>query len=72
MFTLEEGLRGPVPSFEVLNAGHSFLGVTDHLTEEIGKACPAELRGARAIEVSVIDSFAIGGGAELLRGSLRR
>lgn len=58
------------PSFEVLYSSDAFLSIAHHLAEEIGEACPTELRGAGAVEIPVIDGFAVGGGAEVLRGSL--
>lgn len=58
------------PSFEVLDTGDAFLGVANHLTEEIGETCPAEFRGAGAVEVPIIDGFAVRWGAELLWSSL--
>lgn len=63
-------MDGIVPSFQILDPGHAFLSIAHHLTEEVGEARTAELRGAGAVEVPVIDGFAVGGGAELLRSSL--
>ena len=60
------------PSFQILNTGDPFLSIAHHLTEEIGEGGAAELRGAGAVEISVIDGLAVGGGAELLRGALGR
>ena len=59
------GLRGgTIPSFEILDPGYAFLCVADHFAEEVGEAGAAELAGARAVEVPVIDCFAVGGSAE--------
>lgn len=70
VWELGKDFGGTAPSFEVLYPGDAFLGIAHHLAEEVGEACPAELRGAGTVEVSVIDGFAVGRGAEMLRGSL--
>lgn len=52
---------------------HALLGVGNHFREEVGEAGATELGGAGAVEVPVVDGFAVGGGAEArLRSSLLR
>ena len=47
-----------------MDARHAALGVGDYFGEEVGEAGAAELGGACAVEVSVVDCFAVGWGAE--------
>lgn len=53
-----------VPSLKILDPSHAFLRVAHHLGEEVGEAGAAELGGPRAVEVAVVDAFAVGGVAE--------
>lgn len=53
-----------VPSFKILDARHAFLRVAHDLGEEVGEAGAAELGGPRAVEVAVVDGFAVGGVAK--------
>ena len=55
---------GNVPPLEILDAGYALLRVSDHLAEEVGEAGATELGRPGAVEVSVIDGLAVGGGAE--------
>ena len=56
--------EGSLPSFEILDPRHPFLCIADHFAEEVGEAGAAELAGARAVEVPVVDRFAVRGSAE--------
>lgn len=47
-----------------MDTGDAFLSIGHHLAEEVGEAGAAELGGACAVEVSVVNCFAVGGGAE--------
>jgi len=58
------GGGGVVPSLEVLDPGHAFLRVAYHLGEEVGEAGAAELGGPCAVQVAVVDAFAVGGVAQ--------
>ena len=53
-----------VPFLEVLDPSHPFLRVAHHLGEEVGEASTTQLRRACAVEVSVVDGFPVGRGAE--------
>lgn len=53
-----------VPLFKILDPGYFFLGVGYHFCEEVGEAGATELGGAGAVEVSVVDGFAVRWGAE--------
>ncbi len=55
---------GMVPSLKVLDPGHAFLCVAHHLGEEVGEAGAAELGGPCAVQVAVVDAFAVGGAAQ--------
>lgn len=65
-----ESAWGHLPSFKILYSSDPLLGIAHHFTEEVGEACSAELCGAGPVEVSIINGFAVRGGAELLRSSL--
>lgn len=49
-----------LPFLQILNAGYPPLGICDHLPEQEGEACSAGLCIATAVQVSVVDGFAIG------------
>ena len=53
------GNWGEVPLLEVLDSGYSLLRVGYDFCEEVGEAGATQLGGASAIEVSVIDGFAV-------------
>lgn len=63
-----ESALGDIPLLEILDSCYPFLRIADHLTEEVGEAGAAELGRPRAVEVPVIDGFAVGGGAEAVCG----
>lgn len=50
-----------LPPFQILNPRHPSLRVCHHLTKEVREAGFAKLCISSAIEVSVVDSLAIGG-----------
>lgn len=56
--------RARSPFLQILYACYPSLSVCDHLGEEVGEACPAELRIAAAVEVSVVDGLAVRWDAE--------
>jgi len=47
-----------------LDPRHAFLRVAHHLGEKVGEAGAAELGGACAVQVAVVDGFAVGGVAQ--------
>ena len=63
-----------VPSFQVLYPRNPSLSIRHHFTKQICEAGAAQLRRACAIEISVVDCLAVGGGAEagMLLGGMRR
>ena len=54
-----EGGGGEVPLLEVLDPGYLLLRVGYDFCEEVGEAGSTQLGGAGAVEVSVIDGFAV-------------
>jgi len=52
------------PSFQILYPRHPLLRIPHHFSEQVGEAGTAQLGGARAVEVPVVDCFAVCGGAE--------
>lgn len=52
------------PFFKILNPRHAPLSVNDHFAEEVGETGAVELRIARAVQVAVVDRFAVGWRAE--------
>lgn len=52
------------PFLQILNPRHSPLRIDDHFAEKVGETRAAELRIARAVQVAVVDCFAVGRGAE--------
>jgi hypothetical protein len=57
-------MSGGLPFLQILDTCYSPLGVCDHLSEEKGETGSAELCIAAAVQVSVVDCFAIGGYTE--------
>ena len=57
-----------IPTFQILNPSHAFLRIRDHLSKEICEAGAAKLCSSRAVEVAVVDGFAIRGDAETWGG----
>ena len=58
------GFRQNKPAFKVLNPRHPLLGVCHHLPEQVGETGAAEFRSPAAVQVAVVDRFAVRGGAE--------
>lgn len=52
------------PFLQILNARHPPLSIDDHFAEQVREAGAAELRIARAVQVAVVDGFAVGWRAE--------
>ena len=47
-----------------MDSRHAVLGVDDHFSEQIGETGTAELGGAGAVQVAVVDCLAVGGCSE--------
>ena len=51
-----------------MDSRHPFLRVRDHFAEQVGETGSAEFGGAGAVQVAVVDGFAVRWGAEAGRG----
>ena len=60
---------GDLPLLQILNPCDAALGISHHLTEEKREGGTAELAIAAAVQVSVIDGFAVGGDAQAGTGT---
>lgn len=60
---------GNLPLLQILDPRHATLGIGDHLAEEKGKGGAAQLAVAAAIQVSIVDGFAVGGDAQAGTGT---
>jgi len=57
----ERNLAGCLPSFEVCHTSHALLSlrIRNHFDEEVCESCSRELGIAAAVQISVVDGFAV-------------
>lgn len=52
------------PFLQILNARDPALSINNHFGEQVRETSAAELPRARAVQVAVVDGFAVGWGAQ--------